>query len=147
MNSYTSRQRLLRPSCLPFHHLGEYIRIYLFLSCTPLECRPASRRLVLGGMAQMYRPLHGLAFSHIYHSTTWAYLIWCSRWDLNPHVRRTYASETYVSTIPPPEQIPESIEKRGGKSNYSSNYLYFRSKRKSIYYIIDNLILVLFSLL
>lgn len=31
--------------------------------------------------------------------------IWCSGWDLNPHTLRAYASETYVSTIPPPEQI------------------------------------------
>ena len=51
LNSYTSRQRLLRPSCLPFHHLG-----------------------------------------------------WCSRWELNPHTHRAYASETYMSTIPSPEQ-------------------------------------------
>ncbi len=31
-------------------------------------------------------------------------LFWCSRWDLNPHTLGAYASETYVSTIPPLEQ-------------------------------------------
>ncbi len=33
---------------------------------------------------------------------------WCSRWDLNPHTRRAYASETYVSTIPPPERVKQT---------------------------------------
>ena len=34
---------------------------------------------------------------------------WCSRWDLNPHTLGAYASETYVSTIPPPEHIQQTF--------------------------------------
>lgn len=30
---------------------------------------------------------------------------WCRERDLNPHTLWAYASETYVSTIPPPRQV------------------------------------------
>ena len=45
-------------------------------------------------------------FAYVVHQR-WT---WCSRWDLNPHARRAYASETYVSTIPPPEQVSEAYK-------------------------------------
>ena len=63
LNSHTVRQRLLRPSCLPFHHLGRYIFPMKFLSCTPLICRTVSRMLVFGGMAPIASQR-----SHIYIS-------------------------------------------------------------------------------
>jgi hypothetical protein len=97
LNSYTSRQRLLRPSCLPFHHLG--------LSTGSIGFRNAP----LSNVA----PFHGCSFSGVWLPPV-AHLpfhhlgpqpTWCSRWDLNPHTHRAYASETYVSTIPPPEHF------------------------------------------
>ena len=61
-------------------------------------------------------PLCGDSFSGVWLPTV-AHLpfhhlgkyFWCSRWDLNPHTRRAYVSETYVSTIPPPEHIQQTF--------------------------------------
>ena len=91
---------------------GHIYWIYQLPSCTPLECRPTSWRLVLGSMAPYGRtstiPLPG-QIHWIYQLFILKLLNWCSRWDLNPHTHRAYASETYVSTIPPPEHFSTNL--------------------------------------
>ena len=62
---------------------------------------PSSLRF--GGMAPMCRPFGTRIFAHLPFHHLGKY-VWCSRWDLNPHAHRAYASETYMSTIPSPEQ-------------------------------------------
>ena len=106
LNSYTSRQRLLRPSCLPFHHLGKYVWIFNFSSCTPLECRPALRRLVLGSMAPYGRTSTIPSPGQICLNWNFSIFLWMVlEMGLEPTHPKAYASETYVSTIPPPELI------------------------------------------
>ncbi len=56
---------------------------------------------------------------------------WCSRWDLNPHALGAYASETYMSTIPSPEQsvfIPIYLFLYMYPSRMSSHFVETRSR-------------------
>ena len=103
----------LKRTCLPFHHLGKYALLYMFLYVYP-SCYASGVWLVLMN-------------SHIYHSTTWAHedynkfqffsikklslfkkrasFFMVPRKRLELLHREATASKTVVSTIPPPGHI------------------------------------------
>ncbi len=77
LNPQFLRKRILRPPCIPFHHLGIFLDILPF-PCTPFECRTTSWMLVLWGMASMCRPSQIQMDSHFRtytDSTIWASVV------------------------------------------------------------------------